>query len=77
MKNILKKAMVAGATVLGSATSALAYTATYEPSDMADVAVDVVGEGGVQLKTYMPLMILFLVVGMVGTMWINAKRRFR
>jgi hypothetical protein len=40
----------------------MAYTPTYAPSDMPSVATDVLGEAGVQTKTYIPLLILAAVV---------------
>jgi hypothetical protein len=55
----------AGALAVGSA---LAYVPTYTPSDMPSVATDILGESGVQLKVYMPLLILGVVIsGLAGT----------
>jgi hypothetical protein len=44
---------------------------------MSAVAIDVVGEGGVQFKTYMPLFILFVAVGIAGTAYLKVRRSFR
>jgi hypothetical protein len=52
----------------------MTYTPTYTPSDMPNVATDVIGEGGVQFKVWMPLLILgFALILLVGA-WVKIRR---
>jgi len=48
-------------TILSSVALAN-YTAEYNVSEIPDIGTDVIGEGLVQTKTYMPLLILIVVV---------------
>jgi hypothetical protein len=65
--------ILAGAVAVGSALGA--YTANYTPSDMPHIATDILGEGGVQLKVYMPLIILgFVATGLVTTVAVIRAR---
>jgi len=49
----------------------VAYNADYTAEDLPDVAGDVLGEGLVQTKTYMPLLILVMVVNIAITAWVG------
>jgi len=52
----------------------MAYVPTYTPSDMPNVATDVIGAGGVEFKVWMPLLILgFVILVLVGA-WVKIKR---
>jgi hypothetical protein len=62
----------AGAVAVGSA---LAYTANYTPADMPNIATDVLGEAGVQVKVYIPLIILGVIASsLVGTFFLIKSR---
>jgi hypothetical protein len=52
----------------------MAYTPDYTPSDMPNIATDVLGEGGVQLKIYMPLLILAFVLVVLAGIWVRIRR---
>lgn len=65
MKRLISP-ILAGVTAIGSALAT--YTPDYTPADMPSIATDALGEGGVQLKVYMPLIILgFVASGLVTT----------
>jgi hypothetical protein len=54
----------------------MAYDANYTAADMPNIFTDNIGEAGVQLKVYMPLIILGAVIsGLVGT-WAVIRSRF-
>ena len=55
----------------------MAYTPTYTPSDMPNVATDVLGEGGVQMKVWIPLFILGFVLMILVGAFIKIKRAGR
>lgn len=62
----------AGAVAVGSA---LAYNNTYAPADMPNIATDVLGEAGVQVKVYIPLIILGVIASsLVGTFFLIKSR---
>jgi hypothetical protein len=52
----------------------MAYVPDYTPSDMPNVATDVIGEGGVQLKVWMPLLILGLALALLVGAWVKIRR---
>jgi hypothetical protein len=54
----------------------MAYNATYAPSDLPNVATDVIGEGGVQFKVYMPLFILGFAALLIAGIVVKVKRAF-
>lgn len=63
MKGTIKRISVAVGVGATSVVSALAaYTPNYTPSDMPNIATDLIGTAGVDLKTYIPLFILMFVV---------------
>jgi uncharacterized membrane protein YjgN (DUF898 family) len=52
----------------------MAYVPTYTPSDMPNVATDVVGSAGVEFKIWIPLIIFgFVAVGLIGA-WVKVRR---
>ena len=63
--------------LVGSGASVLdTYSPTYTPSDMPNVVTDVIGEGGVQFKVYMPLLILALALLILVGAYVKIKRAF-
>jgi hypothetical protein len=54
----------------------MAYVPTYTPSDMPNVATDIIGEGGVQFKVYMPLFILGFAALLIAGMVVKIRRAF-
>lgn len=62
----IKSIVLAGLAGVGSALAT--YTPNYTASDMPSIVSDNLGEAGVQVKVYMPLIILFAVAsGLIGT----------
>lgn len=58
----------AGVLAVGSVLAYTPYVPDYTPADMPNVATDILGESGVQVKVYMPLLILGVVIsGLAGT----------
>ena len=53
----------------------MAYTPNYTASDMPNIFTDNIGEAGVQLKVYMPLIILGVVVSGLVTTWTVIRAR--
>ena len=63
IKQIGKKITVAlGAGIVAVSSAVATYTPNYTPSDMPNIATDLIGTAGVDLKTYIPLFILMFVV---------------
>jgi len=71
---VVKPAIWLGTTALLGASALGAYTANYTASDMPDIATDVIGEGGVQIKTYMPILVLGFVALVVVGIVVKIKR---
>ena len=73
----MKKIMPYLVGLVGSGASVLAtYSPTYTPSDMPNVVTDVIGEGGVQFKVYMPLLILALALLILVGAYVKIKSAF-
>jgi hypothetical protein len=51
----------------------MAYTPDYTPSDMPNVATDVLGEGGIQFKVWIPLLILGMILLVLAGAWAKIK----
>lgn len=72
---IMKIVASTGAGLTAVAVPALAaYNATYTPADMPSVATDVIGTAGVEFKTYMPLIILVMIVVFALGRWAYIKK---
>jgi len=52
----------------------MVYAGNYTPSDMPNIATDVIGEGGVQLKIYMPLLIMAFVLIILAGIYVKIRR---
>jgi len=73
----MKKLLPYAIGLVGLGASALAaYSPTYTPADMPNVVTDVIGEGGVQFKVYMPLLILALALLILVGAYVKIKRAF-
>jgi hypothetical protein len=55
----------------------MAYAANYTPSDMPNIATDVIGTGGIQFKVYMPLFIMAFVFLILAGVYVKIRRGFQ
>ena len=51
----------------------MAYPPTYETGDMSKIAIDILGTGGVEFKSYISLFIL----GLVGTVLVGIYAKIK
>lgn len=65
---------ISGACAVGSALAS--YTPNYTPADMPNIVTDVLGTGGVEVKVYMPLVILTVLAVAFAGAWYKIKRAF-
>jgi hypothetical protein len=75
----MKKILATIGAGLAGVASVFAYTpyvGNYTANDLPNVFTDNIGEAGVQLKTYMPLIVLGFVVSGLVTTWVLVKSRF-
>lgn len=52
----------------------MTYVPNYTPSDMPNVATDILGEGGVQMKIYMPLIVMTFVLIALAGIYVKIRR---
>jgi hypothetical protein len=51
----------------------MTYTPDYNVSDIPNIATDVLGEGGIQLKVWLPLLILGFVLLVLAGTWVKLR----